>query len=302
MSKGIICQIQRFALNDGPGIRTLVFLKGCPMRCKWCSNPETQHLQPELYHYSHKCVFCGKCAEVCPNKAITFDPTEPKISTNRDKCSACGKCVEVCSEKARNIVGVEMSTEQVIEEIKKDIPFYIRQGGGVTLSGGEPFVQYKFAKDILKRCQEEYINTAIETTAHIPWKTLSQFLKYLDHVLVDIKHMDPIKHQEFTGVRNNLILENIARLDEINFDYIIRIPIIPKINDDKANIEKLISYITSLKNLKEVHLLPYHTLGKSKYRYLERTYELPDLVLNRNDVKNIANVIELYGVHVIIGG
>ncbi|WP_422449131.1 glycyl-radical enzyme activating protein [Thermoanaerobacterium sp. DL9XJH110] len=259
MNLGTVCEIERYALNDGPGIRTLVFLKGCPLRCKWCSNPETHNYSPELYYYAHRCTFCGKCIDVCPYHAIRADYSRQKVITDRNICKACGKCTKVCLSEARSIIGMEMTVEQVMEEIRKDLPFYLRGGGGITLSGGEVLSQHKFALEILKKCRSEFIDTAIETSGYASWEVVKEVLDYTDHVLIDIKHMDPGRHMELTGVDNRLILDNIKRIDRSKVNYVIRIPLITGINDDETNIKNLSEFINELRNLKEIHLLPYHT-------------------------------------------
>lgn len=303
MEKGIVCEIERYAINDGPGIRTLIFLKGCPLRCKWCSNPETQKLLPEIYYYSHRCIFCRSCVAACPAGAIQDDFVNRLVVTDRAKCTGCGRCTLICPNGARSIVGIEMTVSQVFEEIKKDIPFYISSSGGVTVTGGEVFVQRDFACEILKKCKEEYIDTAIETSGYVPWEDFEKLLKYVDHVLIDVKHMDSLKHLALTGVRNEIILENIKKLDEVGADYVLRIPLIPGMNDGEDNFERFYAFVEDLKNLREVHLLPYHTLGRSKYNYLERVYEMPETPKPSQDkIENIQERLNAIGVNVVVGG
>lgn len=302
-TSGIICEIERYALNDGPGIRTLVFFKGCPLRCKWCSNPETHNFHPELYYYTHKCTFCGKCIAVCPYHAIRADYSRQKVITDRSICRACGECIKACPTGARSAVGMEMTVEQVMEEVKKDIPFYLRGGGGVTLSGGEVLSRFEFALEILKKSREEFIDTAVETSGYAPWDVVKEVISYTDHVLIDIKHMDPLRHRELTGVENKLILDNIKKIDRSKVHYIIRIPLITGINDDESNIKAIKEFINGLKNLREVHLLPYHTLGKSKYEYLERIYELGLLVKpHKEKIYEAAQILKDSGLNVVVGG
>lgn len=300
---GIINEIERFAINDGPGIRTLIFFKGCPLKCKWCSNPETQKPLPEIYYFEDKCIFCQSCIAACPNNAIKADYVRNKVITNRDICVGCGNCVAVCPTGARKLVGIEKSVQEVVEEVKKDEPFYIVSGGGVTLSGGEVFLQPDFALEILKACKEEGIDTAVETSGFVSWKIMESLLPYIDHVLIDIKHMNSSLHKYWTGVGNELILENIKRIDAQKKDYIIRIPLIPGVNDGEENIKELKKYVKELKNIKEIHVLPYHTLGRAKYRYLERKYELDHLRKHtKEEIKEIVSKLEIEGVKIVTGG
>ena len=300
---GIINEIERFAINDGPGIRTLIFFKGCPLRCKWCSNPETQNPLPEIFYFEDKCIFCQSCIAACPNNAIKADYLRNKVITNRHICTGCGNCVAVCPAQARRLVGIEKNVEEIMEEIKKDEPFYILSGGGVTLSGGEVFFQPDFALEILKACKKEEIDTAIETSGFASWKTMERLLPYIDHVLIDIKHMNSSLHKYWTGVGNELILENIKRIDAQKKDYIIRIPLIPGVNYGEENIKELKNFIRELQNIKEIHVLPYHTLGRGKYKYLEREYELKHLKkYTKEEIKKIVSKLEIEGVKIVTGG
>jgi len=303
MTLGVICEIQKYAISDGPGIRTVVFIKGCPLMCKWCSNPETQNPFPEIYYNKEKCVFCQRCVSACGVQAIRSDVDKKLVVTDRSKCKACGKCVAVCPAEARSLVGVYMTPEELVEEIKKDMIFYESSEGGVTLSGGEIFYSYEFALEVLKKCKEEFIDTAIETSGYVQWNIMEEMLPYVDHVLIDIKHMDPARHMYWTGVSNELILGNIEKIDATGKDYVIRVPLIPGVNDDDENLERLKGFAQKLMNLHEIHLLPYHTLGRSKYMYLERDYELNELKKHTTDeIKRIAALLETSGVRVIIGG
>lgn len=300
---GIINEIERFAINDGPGIRTLIFFKGCPLRCKWCSNPETQNPLPEIYYFEDKCIFCQSCIAACPNNAIKADYLRNKVITNRRICTGCGNCAAVCHAQARRLVGIEKNVKEIMKEVKKDEPFYILSGGGVTLSGGEVFFQPDFALEILKACKKEEIDTAIETSGFASWKTMERLLPYIDHVLIDIKHMNSSLHKYWTGVSNELILENIKRIDAQKKDYIIRIPLIPGVNDGEENIKELKNFIRELQNIKEIHVLPYHTLGRGKYRYLEREYELEHLKkYTKEEIKKIVSKLEIEGVKIVTGG
>lgn len=298
--KGIVFNIQRYSIHDGPGIRTIVFLKGCPLRCKWCSNPESQELMPELSYMKKSCTQCCTCVQVCPKNAIT--PIEDGIKIDRNKCDRCFKCVESCASGALKIEGKEMTVDEVVEEVMKDELFYKRSGGGVTLSGGEVLVQYSFAAAILEAIKEKGINTAIETTGYASWKHFQQVLEYTDYVLYDLKHTDEEKHLEGTGVGLSLILNNLYRAAESGKDLIVRIPLIPEYNMDENNILNLIEILKNIKQ-DEVHILPFHQLGSQKYEYLGRKYKLRNLKPPAdNEVESIRQLFAKHGIKATIGG
>ncbi len=224
--KGTIFNIQRYSIHDGPGIRTTVFFKGCPLRCLWCQNPESQTFQQELFFNRDRCTGCGRCLPACPEKAIEI--VEGRSRTLRTLCNVCGACAEVCPEEARVLMGKVVSAKEVFAEVDKDAVFYERSGGGVTLSGGEPLAQPEFAIEILSLCKNAGIHTAIETCGHAPWETVERVLKVVDLVLYDLKHMDPVEHRKITGVSNALALENLKRVyRESHLALSIRIPVIP---------------------------------------------------------------------------
>jgi pyruvate formate lyase activating enzyme len=290
--KGRIFSIERYAINDGPGIRTLVFLKGCPLSCLWCFNPEGQSFSPEVVYYIEKCINCNICVAICPQKAIKKNTNGRKI-INSKLCNACGLCIKDCPPGALKLYGQQFTVKAVLEEIKKDIPFYRNSDGGVTLSGGEPISQSVFAQEILKECQKVNIHTAIETSGYQNWKNFQKILKYVDLVLYDIKHMNPKKHRELTGVTNELILSNAIKISSLGIPMIIRLPIIPSYNDSKENIENTKKFIGKLKTVQEVDLLFYKPLGVIKYERLGRKYKLKKIKsLNSSYFKNIKETIE----------
>jgi len=276
IEKGLIFNIQRFSIHDGPGIRTLVFMKGCPLRCKWCSNPEGIKNYPELIFNEKKCVKCRRCVEVCPTRASTISE-RGEISIDRRVCIACGKCVGVCFSGAREIVGKYMTVEEIFKEVEKDRIFYENSGGGVTLGGGEPTMQPEFARELLKMCKERSLHTAIETCGYTSWANLKEILKYVDFMYYDIKHIDPAKHKEFTGVSNKLILENLMKVFSIfRLPIVIRVPIIPGYTDSEENIRGIADFVARYGG-KMIELLPYHQLGVSKYEQYSMKYELENV-------------------------
>jgi pyruvate formate lyase activating enzyme len=303
-SSGRVFDIQTYAIHDGPGIRTLVFLKGCPLRCLWCQNPESQSPLPEVLFYSDKCTGCGKCVEVCPEGAIEI--VEGRSRIKRDICKGTGKCAEVCPNEARTLAGREVTAEEVLREVEKDKIFYKRSGGGVTLSGGEPLAQPEFATDVLRLCKEAGIHTCIETTGYAKWDTLKQVLEYTDLVLYDLKHMDPVEHVKCTGVSNKLILDNTVRL-HLEFPAIpvtARIPVIPGYNDSVENIEATAQFVAhELGPSTPVNILAYHKLGESKYRNLEKTdHTVAITPPSEEHLSKLKNIIESFWLSVAIGG
>ena len=277
--KLLIFDVQRFSIHDGPGIRTTIFMKGCPLQCDWCSNPESQHIAPEIMFDRSRCIKCGGCLKVCPTCA-TFE-LEGEIRINREACIACGQCVKVCNGEARQIAGRYMTIEELVEEVKKDELFYRNSGGGVTISGGEPSIQVNATRDLLKRLQENGLHTTLDTCGHANREDLEKILSYVDLVLFDLKHMDSEKHREYTGFSNEVILDNLELIVSKGIPTWVRIAIIPGYNDSEENIKEMARFISWLNSMKpnviiEVNLLPYHNLGTSKYKSLGREYKLGD--------------------------
>lgn len=258
--KGIIFNIQKFSIHDGPGIRTTVFMKGCPLECKWCSNPESICPSPEIMVHDIRCIRCGKCKEACPEGAIIAIEGSKRLDS--DKCTRCMECVQVCYSRALERMGRGMSVNEVLEEVGKDSLFYQNSGGGVTLSGGEPLYQWRFTMDILQKCKERGFRTAIDTTGYASWKVMKEVLEYVDLALYDIKHVDDRRHLEGTGVSNTRILENIERTASIVRTWL-RFPVIRGFNDSPENIEAVASLASRL-GVEKVSILPYHEWGKSK--------------------------------------
>jgi pyruvate formate lyase activating enzyme len=267
---GTVFNIQRFCVNDGPGIRTTVFLKGCPLHCAWCHNPESISPEKELLIRNDRCIRCGSCAEVCEHHAP--HQTENGVTTTLGECVQCGRCVEVCYAEARSIVGAEMTTESVLREIMKDVVFFDQSGGGATFSGGEPFLQHEFLLSLVQACKENNIHTAVDTSGY----TLPEILKcvspFVDLFLYDIKTIDDGKHRAFTGVSNEVIKKNIKNLIDWGKNTIIRVPLIPGLNDDIQSISGIGKFAASMRMIEEIHILPYHKTGIEKYHRLGKKY------------------------------
>lgn len=294
--------MQRFAIHDGPGIRTLVYMKGCPLRCLWCSSPQSHKMAPEILHTELRCQKSGRCVEACPVKVISFSEEEgPKI--DRELCTSCGQCVEACPNQALELVGNYMTVDELFQEVNKDSPFYRRSKGGVTMGGGEPTMQHEFLTEFLKKCKQQYIHTAIETCGYVKWEHLEKLLEYLDLVYFDIKHMDALVHKELTGVSNELILENARRASAMR-PMIIRIPIVPGYNDSDDNILATARFTAELgENLKRIELLPYHKFGTQTYTRIGREYKLKDVEPPSDDhMKRLKEIVESCGVGAQIGG
>lgn len=299
-NSGIVTDIQHYCVHDGPGIRTVVFLKGCPLRCKWCSNPETQMAGPELGYNIKNCLLCGNCAGACPQKCI--EVAEEGIKIERQRCIKCFKCQEACHAGALRRFGHLKSVEEVMAEVEKDRIFYEYSGGGMTLSGGECLSQKEFALALLKASKKMGINTAIETTGYADWPSLQEIADFTDYILYDLKHVDPEKHRAMTGVSNSLIIENLRRLVEKGFRPIIRIPVIPGFNDNRKTIYGFIQLMLELK-LNTVHLLPLHHLGKNKYEQLGREYFFKEPITPaKEELERIRDSFLEAGISARIGG
>lgn len=302
-AQGVIFNIQHYSIHDGPGIRTTVFLKGCPLRCLWCQNPESQFTRPELFFNADLCQGCGKCVEVCPNHAITL--FEGKSHTNRNLCNASGECVQVCPNDARNIMGKYITAEEVFKQVSADAIFYQRSGGGVTVSGGEPLMQPRFTASVLKLCREAAIHTTLDTCGYAGWESARRVLEYVDLVLYDFKHMDPVVHKELTGMSNELILENAKKIcHELGIPMLARVPIAPGLNDSLENIRATARFIASeLDGAVKVHLLPYHRLGEAKYERLEKPSDSVALEPPSDArMMELQEVVKSFGLTTVIGG
>lgn len=296
---GYIFDIQRFSINDGPGIRTTVFFKGCPLRCIWCDNPESQQQLPQLFYFESLCARCYRCVEVCPSGASKISP-DGSIEIAQGLCQACGLCIEACPSDARVMSGRTVTVEEVVEIVKKDELFYRNSGGGVTASGGEPTYQPDFLKELLRECQRYGIHTTLDTCGYVRWEVMEGILDYIDLVYYDIKHMDTIRHRELTGVGNELILDNARRISQSGKPIVMRIPLIPGCNDSEENIKAMVEFVTGIKVIR-VDILPFHQLGSKKYERLGMTYKLAKVKPYQEDeIQALKATFKSYGLEVSI--
>jgi pyruvate formate lyase activating enzyme len=284
--KDLVFHIQRFSLHDGPGIRTTVFVKGCAMGCFWCHNPEGRHPYRELQYFSDRCISCGECVRVCPTHAHQMHDGVHHFE--RERCRSSGACVEVCCSGALEMIGREMTVEEVMREILADRPFYETSGGGVTISGGEPALSAGFVRAILSRCKDEGIHTAIETCGYCSWNALASLLPFTDLVMMDVKLMTPEKHEEATGNPNERILANAQMLAMTSTPLVFRTPVVPNVNDTPGEIRRIVAFLRELIALRtgngrggganiSYELLTFHKLGSDKYRSLDMEYRASPL-------------------------
>lgn len=288
-AEGLVFNIQKFSVNDGEGIRDVVFMKGCPLRCRWCSNPESQGLSPEHAFNPQRCLTaqeCGYCLKVCRTGALKL--INGLIAFDIRKCRQCFACHEVCPTGAQTVYGEKKKVKDILDLVERDGVFYTHSGGGMTLSGGECLAQYDFAISLLRAARERRINTCIETCGYYPYEHLKEACRYLDKLIMDIKCLDPQKHKEGTGVDNRIILENFTRVIEDYPDLPIRVrtPIIPGFNDTEEDVRAIRAFIPRRINI-EYELLPYHRMGQPKYGYLGRRYDLAGKQLDKEKMKRL---------------
>ncbi len=296
--RGLVFLIQRYSVQDGPGLRTTIFMKGCPLRCPWCQNPESLKPYPELMTHDTKCMLLGKCVEACPVGAITIDRKSRKI--DRVKCDLCFQCVDACPTKALSKVGEYMTVAEVMAEIERDELFYHRSGGGVTVSGGEPLLQWQFVSRLLEACKQRHLHTALDTCGYAQWPVLEKVIEHVDLVLYDIKHMDPELHKKATGKSNQRILHNL-RLIPRRKKIWLRLPLIPGFNDTTENITGL-SRLGREIGVEKVSILPYHRLAEEKYRQLGMQRKMSTIrPPTSRRLQKIKDLIESFGLQVTIG-
>ena len=291
--KGAVFNIQGYSIDDGPGIRTTVFLKGCPLKCLWCSNPESQQPYLEVSHSDSLCNKCGQCITVCDTKAISVD--DKGVHIDRNLCNNCGRCTEVCVPQALRIMGKYMIADEVFHEVNKDKDYYKISGGGVTASGGEPLSQAEFVAALFKKCRENDIHTCLETCGFGTKAALDKVLPYTSLILFDIKHIDVTTHRKLTGQSNEPILRNLEYIIDMNIPLIIRAPMIPGYNDSDAEITALAQYMVKM-NLKKINLMPYHKFGIGKYKMLDRSYELADVNASNENLEKAKQTFESFGI------
>jgi pyruvate formate lyase activating enzyme len=277
-NQGLVFNIQRFSLHDGPGIRDLVFVKGCPLRCAWCFNPESQNAYPEISYNEARCIGhdrCGRCLNECTEGAV-ISLNGGTVSIDRGLCTNCGRCAAACPAEAIKVIGDYMPIDDIVKVAEEDTVFYSRSGGGITVSGGEPSTQPEFVCELLEKCRSRGMSTAVETCGYAQWEDIAKACKHADTVFYDIKHIDPGEHRVLTGVDNRMILENLGRLIHAFplLPIVVRTPIVPGFTDSEENIEGIARFVGTVSGLRSYDLLPYHGFGEPKYRQLGRDYPL----------------------------
>ena len=301
MSAGTIFDIKKFAIHDGPGVRTTVFLKGCPMGCWLCHNPESQAFASDLLLRHGRCDRCGDCVEACPPDAISLN--EKAVHIDRSRCDLCGACVDACLLDALQIAGRTVTVAEVMDEVEKDAVFYDESGGGVTFSGGEPLAQPDFLLDLLRSCKARGFGTALDTCGHAEPEVFQKVAEQVDLFLYDLKLIDDARHLQFTGASNESIRENLRWLADRGADVLIRFPLLPGINDDDENIDAFANLLSSLPVRYPVDILPYHRMGVDKYDRLNRDHKFPQLQPpSQERISEVANRMKSYGLHVMVKG
>ncbi len=298
---GIIFDIKKYAIHDGPGIRTTVFLKGCPLSCRWCHNPEGLSIKPQIVYNRKKCIGCGECVVACPENALSL--SSQGVETDITRCRHHGTCALICPAEARESAGETMTVENLVDIIAKDVPFYDESGGGVTFSGGEPLFQPKFLMAALDACATLHIHRAVDTTGYTDLDTIMAVAKRTDLFLFDLKLMDPEKHKRYTGVSNRKILANLEHVAGMDLDITIRLPLLPGVNDDNENIDKTGRFIAALPGVRKIDVLPYHDFQITKYAKFVIPYRAGEIAPPTDQqVAAVAKRLEDFDLDVTIGG
>ncbi len=299
--KGLIFDIKRYSVHDGPGIRTTVFLKGCPLSCWWCHNPESMDPRPRVLYSPKRCIGCGACIAACPEGAVRYSARG--VMVDQEACVRCGACVKACPTEALEMTGIAMSVEDLEREVLKDRAFYDESRGGVTFSGGEPLVQHEFLFEILRVCGARGLHRGVDTTGYAPSEVLRKIAEETDLFLYDLKHMNPEVHKKYTGVDNTRILENLRELASGNAEVNIRVPFIPGVNDSRENLLQTASFLTSLPKAYTVSLLPYHAAATEKYTKLGQEYRMKNILPpTEHQLRQAARLLEGCGLTVKIRG
>ena len=300
MVKTTVFNIQKFSIHDGPGIRTTVFFKGCPLNCIWCHNPESQDFSKEMLHDKEKCTLCGRCVAKCSRGAISI--SDAGLVNDYARCVFCGVCTDFCTNNAREIAGEELNAAQIMKEIEKDSIFYEQSKGGVTFSGGEVMSHPEILAELARSCREKGIHVAVDTCGYAPFSSFENVMEYVDVFLYDIKLMDNDLHRKYTGKDSALILDNLMKLSDMGSNINLRLPIIGGINDDEVNIESIIEFIKDT-NIREINLLPYHDIGRNKYAKLGKEYKADFMTVPTEEkMIELKERFEKSGYKVKIGG
>lgn len=302
MEKVYVSEIQQFCVHDGPGIRTTVFFQGCPLHCRWCQNPETISMRPVLLYNEELCAGCGSCIEACKRGAISVD-SAGRLITDKDLCTKCGDCCEECYFLARKLSSRAYTVDELYEAVMRDEVVYRNSGGGVTISGGEPLLHADFNFELLRRCHEAGISTAVETAGLVPQQVIERFVPVTDTFLFDLKLFHEDLHKKWTGVSNTQILSNLFHVTELHDNVVIRVPLIPGVNDSEKEFGAMMDFAAGLRKINSVHLLPFHQFGSGKYALADMPYELADLS-EENDagIARCRAIAERRGLRVDVGG